>query len=137
MNIENKFEIFCDFVKKQYENESKIKICVAGYINYSGQVFEYAQNSYCCCAERNLICGNVPHVYCDMIVIRMHKNSHGLFIKNCQPCGKCVEYIAELPENIEHIIWSKNSGFTFETTQNIPPNTYVAHNGSWNNYPRK
>lgn len=122
------FTSFCNFVENEYARADKVKVCVAAFVDDKGLILSHTRNTYECCAERNLIESGCPQCDCNIIVIRMHKNSHGTFIKNSKPCGKCVDGLSCLPKNIKYIIWSDHDSFSYVESNKVPVNLYKAHN---------
>lgn len=124
------FVSFCTFVKNEFLDAKKIKVCVAGYVDETGTVLNHARNTFDACAERNLLSIGCPQQYCFLVVIRLHINSHGVFIKTCRPCGKCVDLIHRMPINVKYTVWSDHGGFVSSLSSELPDNTYRAHNAT-------
>ena len=116
-----------EFIDKTYD---KTKKCVALFVDEDYRVLDYDTNNEICCAERNLFRNGCPQVDCHLVVVRVHKNSHGIFIKSCRPCKKCREDILNLPPNVLSVIWSKEDGFDSSACKNIPKNEYSAQNSA-------
>ena len=124
------FVSFCTFVKNEFRDAKKIKACIAGYVDEVGAVLSFARNTFDACAERNLLFSGYPSQNCFLVVVRLHINSHGVFIKTCRPCGKCVDFIHRVPINIKYTVWSDHSGFVSSLSSELPDNSYRAHNAT-------